>query len=78
MLDVFLAKRKAATEANAGRNAICSCQGNSNQYRFSLSAYSQWIVPHPGPKNRLEGCSFEDLHYATVLTLVSHSNVDEW
>jgi hypothetical protein len=41
MLDVFSAKRRAATEANAGLNKICPCQRVIATNLGSLSAYGQ-------------------------------------
>jgi hypothetical protein len=41
MFDVFSAKRRAATEANAGLNEICSCQRVIANNLGLVSAYDQ-------------------------------------
>jgi hypothetical protein len=41
MLDVFSVKRRAATEANAGLNEVCSCQRVTATNFGSPSAYGQ-------------------------------------
>jgi hypothetical protein len=41
MLDIFLAKHRAPTEANAGLNKICSYQRAIATDLGSLSTYSQ-------------------------------------